>query len=100
MPAKYLVAGDHADTLASGRPIAPGDTVPASAVDLETANDQRLLHDGALIDLQQPQDSPDLNSLTRGELNDRAEALGVENASDLPNKDAVIAAINDKENSQ
>jgi hypothetical protein len=30
--APYLFTGDHADTLESGRPVAPGDTIPADAV--------------------------------------------------------------------
>ncbi|MEJ7824909.1 MAG: hypothetical protein WKF48_05745 [Solirubrobacteraceae bacterium] len=52
MPQKYLVAGDHADVLASGRPIAPGETVAAGAVDLEHPHDRRLMADGVLIDTQ------------------------------------------------
>jgi hypothetical protein len=50
MSDKYLVVGDHADTLASGRPIAPGETLPASAVNPKDPNDQRLLDGGVLID--------------------------------------------------
>ncbi len=50
MTLKYLVAGDHADTLASGRPIAPGDELAAAAVDLDSPHDKRLLQDGVLID--------------------------------------------------
>ena len=34
-----------------------------------------------------------LSSMTRTELNDRAAELGVDDPADLPNKDAVIAAI-------
>lgn len=48
----YLVAGDHADTLASGQPIAPGDELRKDAVDLEHPNDQRLVADGVLIELK------------------------------------------------
>lgn len=51
MNAQYLVAGSHPDTLASGRPIAPGDTVPAEAVDLKDPHDQALLDSGVLIDV-------------------------------------------------
>jgi hypothetical protein len=47
MADRYLYVGEHSDTLCSGRPVAPGDRVPASA--LEEA-DQRFLDDGLLID--------------------------------------------------
>jgi hypothetical protein len=48
---KYLFVGDHADTLGGGRPVAPGDPVPASAVDPKThPHDQHLLDTGALIE--------------------------------------------------
>jgi hypothetical protein len=52
VPYKYLVAGDHSETLASGRPIAPGDELAADSVDLDSPHDQRLLADGVLIDTQ------------------------------------------------
>jgi hypothetical protein len=43
---KYLFVGDHADTLGGGRPVAPGDPVPASAVDPK----KHPLDTGALIE--------------------------------------------------
>lgn len=45
---KYLFVGDHAETLAGGLRVAPGDEVPAAAVDPD--NDKRLLDEGKLID--------------------------------------------------
>lgn len=42
----------------------------------------------------------DLDSLTRDELNERAEAAGVEDAAKLPNKGAVIDAIHEAESEQ
>jgi hypothetical protein len=49
MADRYLYVGDHADTLSSGRPVAPGDRIPASALDSDGA-DQRFLDDELLID--------------------------------------------------
>ena len=46
---EYLVAGGHPDTLASGRPIAPGETVPKTAVDPKDPHDAALLADGTLL---------------------------------------------------
>lgn len=51
MSDQFLVGGDHPSTLASGRPVAPGDTLPASAVDPASDVDKQLLADGLLIDL-------------------------------------------------
>jgi hypothetical protein len=48
MADRYLYVGEHADTLASGRPVAPGDRIPASALDEE--HDKRFLDEGLLID--------------------------------------------------
>lgn len=53
MPDKYLFVGDHAETLASGRPVGPGDTVPAAALDLDDPTDQRLLEEEILIDTKE-----------------------------------------------
>lgn len=50
---RYLVAGSHPETLASGRPITPGDKLPATAVDPKSEHDKHLLEAGALIDLKQ-----------------------------------------------
>lgn len=52
MSHKYLYAGDHAGPLASGAQYAPGDEVPAAAVNLDDPHDQRLLDEGVLIDTQ------------------------------------------------
>lgn len=48
----YLVAGDHADTLASGQPISPGDELRRDAVNLEHPNDQRLIADRVLLEIK------------------------------------------------
>jgi hypothetical protein len=48
MADRYLYVGEHSDTLSSGRPVAPGDRVPASALDEDA--DRRFLDDGLLID--------------------------------------------------
>jgi hypothetical protein len=50
MSEKYLFVGYHADTLASGRPVAPGDAVPAGAVDPKDPHDRALLDEGRLIE--------------------------------------------------
>lgn len=50
MSDKYLYVGDHADTLDAGRPVAPGDPVPASAVNPKSSHDKQLLDEGALIE--------------------------------------------------
>lgn len=50
MSDRLLYIGEHAETLASGRPVAPGDRIPASALDNDDPHDQRLLQDGVLID--------------------------------------------------
>lgn len=51
MSSKYLFVGDHADNLGSGRRVAPGDDLPASAVDPDNPVDQRLLDEGVLVEL-------------------------------------------------
>jgi hypothetical protein len=45
----YLYVGDHADTLGGGRHVAPGDRVPASAVDPDDPHDKHLLDDELLL---------------------------------------------------
>lgn len=49
---KYLFVGDHPEVLASGQPIAPGESVPAGALDLDDAHDKRLLDEELFIDTQ------------------------------------------------
>lgn len=48
---------------------------------------------GEVADIEVPVDDVDLSSLTRDELNDHARSAGVENPEGLPNKQAVIEAI-------
>jgi hypothetical protein len=47
---KYLYVGDHAGVLAGGLSVAPGDNVPATAVDTDEPHDKHLLDDGLLIE--------------------------------------------------
>lgn len=47
---KYLFVGSHAGTLANGLTVAPGDPVPANAVDPDDPHDKHLLDDGQLIE--------------------------------------------------
>lgn len=49
MSATYLVVSDHAEVLASGRPIAPGDRVPTSAVNTRDPHDRHLIDSGVLL---------------------------------------------------
>jgi hypothetical protein len=57
-PDRYLAAG-HTSVLASGAPVAPGETLPAAAVDRDDPHDQHLLADGLLIDIaDQAGDTP------------------------------------------
>lgn len=100
MTPPYLHIGDHVEHLASGRRIEPGEEVPADAVNAEDAGDQRLLAESVLVQSGRAGDPPSLESLPRAELDARAQALGVENPDKLPNKDAVVAAIRDKESNQ
>jgi hypothetical protein len=46
----YLFVGDHAETLASGRPVAPGDTIDAGDLSPDDPHDRALLDDGRLAD--------------------------------------------------
>lgn len=47
---RYLFVGDHADTLASGAPVAPGDgPLPAKAIDPESQPDRDWLDQGVLV---------------------------------------------------
>jgi uncharacterized protein YPO0396 len=56
---------------------------------------EALIHKSSKEDVaaDETTDGDDLESLTRDELNARAEAVGVESPDKLANKDAVIAAI-------
>ena len=52
--------------------------------------------EGALDDEDEGEEGEDLSLLSRGQLDARAAELGVENPQELPNKQAVIDAINEK----
>lgn len=49
---ELLVVLSHPDTLASGRPIAPGDRVPADELDPKDLHDARLIIDEAFVALK------------------------------------------------
>jgi hypothetical protein len=51
---EYLFVGEHADTLASGRHVAPGDSVPADAVDTDDQHDCNLVDEGRLVAISPP----------------------------------------------
>lgn len=65
----------------------PGETFEA---DLDPAQEARLIARGQL------EPTTSLDALSREQLDHLAAQQGVENPSALPNKDAVIAAINDQ----
>ena len=45
------------------------------------------------VPVEAPEDAPKLEHMTRAELDDRATELGIADAASLPNKAAVIEAI-------
>lgn len=47
--AKYRFVGMHADTLASGQPIEPGEFVNITDEEIEDPHNAALVHDGLLI---------------------------------------------------
>lgn len=50
---RFIAAGDHAFTVASGATFEPGDLIPVSALDLKSDHDQHLLADGQIIDTKE-----------------------------------------------
>jgi hypothetical protein len=50
---RYIAAGDHAFTVASGATFAPGDQIPAAAIDIKNDHDKHLLSDGQIIDTKE-----------------------------------------------
>lgn len=54
----YVVNSDHAEVLASGRTVAPGETVPAGAVDAKDDHDRRLLDEGVLTEIPAAKKEP------------------------------------------
>lgn len=91
MPDKYLFVGSHADSLASGRPVAPYEEIPPDAVDLDSVHDQALIDDGKLIAVE---DRP--VKLTGDALDKRADELDIEGRSKM-NADQKRAAIEKRE---
>lgn len=76
-PSQYLFIGDHAEPLASGRTLLPGDTLPAGAVNPEDPHDRYLLDEGRLrpVDNDEP--------LTGDALKQRAAELEIEGRSQM-----------------
>lgn len=48
----YLFRGTHADTLASGRPIEPGEEIPEADVNVDDSHDAMLIKNGDLHKLE------------------------------------------------
>jgi hypothetical protein len=74
---EYLFVGEHADTLASGRHVAPGDSVPADAVDLDDQHDCNLVDEGRLVPISPPEPSA-YEKQSADELQAEAERRGLE----------------------
>lgn len=75
-PSQYLFVGDHAEPLASGRTLLPGEKVPASAVDPEDPHDRYLLDEQRLRPLV-------AEKLTGEALKARAAELDIDGRSEL-----------------
>lgn len=84
--------GHHPEVLASGRTAAPGEFIPADAIDPTEQPDVRLLAEGLLIEASL---SPDAE-LAGDELQDRARALDIHGRSDM-SADELRAAIAEAE---
>jgi hypothetical protein len=76
--ADYTFAGPHGESLASGRPLAPGDNVPGSSVNPDDPHDSYLLGEGWLLDA-----SPEPDQLAGDALKERARDLKIPNYSKL-----------------
>lgn len=48
---KYIVNSSHAEDLASGQTVAPGEKLTASAVNEKDEHDKRLLKEGVILPL-------------------------------------------------
>ena len=53
----YTVASRHPEDLASGRTVAPGEKVPANAVDPKDDHDKRLIDEGILVQAKKKETS-------------------------------------------
>jgi hypothetical protein len=83
----YRYVRRQPDTLASGRPLALGDRVPAGQIDPDDEHDANLLSDGALLPID-----VDLSAATKAQLEERARDLNIEGRSNM-NADELRAAI-------
>lgn len=70
-----LVVLSHPDTLASGRPIAPGDHVAPDALNPKDMHDARLIIDGAFV--AAPSEPVDYDKLELDDLQTRADGRHV-----------------------
>lgn len=92
MPEPYRFVGNHPDSLASGRAIAPFDEVPAEQVNPDHPHDAALIDEGKLLPIE-PAPPP---KLTGEALDKRAADLDIEGRSDM-SADQKRAAIERKE---
>lgn len=51
---KYRFVGSHAETLANGRPVEPGEFVDLTDEDVREAHNEMLIADGNLIGIEDP----------------------------------------------
>jgi phage tail protein X len=98
-PASYTVQeGDTYESIAAATG-GDAEAIYAANAGGAASTDPALLEPGTILALPAPaagqEDANDaeLSALTRAELNARAEGAGVANPEDLPNKQAVIDAI-------
>lgn len=86
MPDKYLFVGAHADSLASGRPVAPYEELdqskPSDKVDPDDPHDAALIAEGKLLNVD-----PQPDELTGEELQRRARDLNIEGRSKMSTED-------------
>ena len=82
----FTFDGQYNETLSE----AGGEYRQGDEINLSDKRAQELLDAGIKLTVK----PSDLAALSRKDLNAKAARLGIENPGDLPNKDAVIAAIN------
>lgn len=75
---KLSASCSHAEYLASGQPLAPGEKVALTTEEVGDPHNQRLIEEGALISL-----SGDDTGLTGDELQKKAKDLNIEGRSKM-----------------
>lgn len=94
-----LVAASHPDTLASGRPIAPGDTIPRDALDENDRHDAQLIADGTFVDLTDVDREPERDDLATFVASSTIEQIEDRVGTD-PDLAALVLAIEQERGSQ